>query len=761
MAVHNYNNKSYTIISYNVMSNSQLAGLLSIIDIEAPQVILLQEILMNTEHLCTFLSSKHGYKGVSNVDELEPNKPGTAIVWHDSVPVTQVASLEPRRLQSCYVGPYLLLNCYPPAGTENVTARRDFFRNQLFRAMRGLGTKVPILGGDWNCIVNVRDTEGGDYYKKKSQDLLDLTRDFNVTDAFRHLHHDAREFTWSRKGLSSSRLDRFYIPQDLLNGLGVLSHHPFLSDHKYVKMKLELPEIERKVKANKQHDSGFWKLNVSILEEEDFMLEFGVLWARIKQRKEEYNDISDWWDSLAKPECVGLCMRYSAMMARCRRGLKDMLMIMLESALSEKMWVDVAVIRGRLREIMNKESLGFQVRSRFKENIEKEKASLFHLNREKKKSGQRVLSKMIIGGQEVEDRAVVEDEVTGFFGALFQGHHRRGGENVGQTFEPDFTNINEFLADLGTLSEESKAKIQAEATMEELEMAVEQLQEHKSPGLDGLPAEFYKKTGVVINSELLEVINCQLETLALVESNKNGATRLGPKVEGVPRVDQLRPITLLNLDYKILTKIITNRLLKVIGEVIFSGQSCSVPEKNILFGAHNILSVIQYVEKFGGKGAAVNYDLYKAYDRVCLLFLYRVLERMNFGDRFISWIKMFHHGATTRFLLDFITKPIDILISVRQGDPLAMLLFIIYMEPLLMLIRKSVRGFFFWGEREHNTRLQGSDTSRDWERCVNTKDEDFVDDVTVCIEDENDLLIVDNIFRKFEDLSGAILNRDA
>ena len=85
----------------------------------------------------------------------------------------------------------------------------------------------------------------------------------------------------------------------------------------------------------------------------------------------------------------------------------------------------------------------------------------------------------------------------------------------------------------------------------------------------------------------------------------------------MPRDDQLRPITLLCLDYKILSKImiITNRLL---------------------FGGHNILSVIQYTEKYGERGAVVSYDLYKAYDRVALPFLYLVMERMKFPPSFIA-----------------------------------------------------------------------------------------------------------------------------
>ena len=96
-------NKFYKILSYNVMSTSHLAGLLSIIDIEKPDLILLQEVILNTETLSTFLASKKDYKAVSNVDEMEPSKPGTGMVWHVSLPVTQVTSMEPCRMQTAYM----------------------------------------------------------------------------------------------------------------------------------------------------------------------------------------------------------------------------------------------------------------------------------------------------------------------------------------------------------------------------------------------------------------------------------------------------------------------------------------------------------------------------------------------------------------------------------------------------------------------------------------------------------------------------------
>ena len=61
-------NKIYKIISYNVMSSTHLAGLLSIIELEKPDLILIQELLLDTENLKIFISRARGYQAVSNVE---------------------------------------------------------------------------------------------------------------------------------------------------------------------------------------------------------------------------------------------------------------------------------------------------------------------------------------------------------------------------------------------------------------------------------------------------------------------------------------------------------------------------------------------------------------------------------------------------------------------------------------------------------------------------------------------------------------------
>jgi hypothetical protein len=234
-------------------------------------------------------------------------------------------------------------------------------------------------------------------------------------------------------------------------------------------------------------------------------------------------------------------------------------------------------------------------------------------------------------------------------------------------------------------------------------------------------------------------LQCQLDRDRIIESDQHGATRLTSKVDGIPAVFELRPITLLNCDYKILSKCFVGELAPVMGEIILSGQLCSVKEKNNLFGISNIISTVDYVNAHNIPAYIASFDMFKAYDRVMLDFLVKVMRAMKFPEKFIGWILMLHEGATTRLLLNFLTDPIKILFSIRQGDPLSMLLYIIYIEPLLLKINKLTKGL-----------------------CVSNlvqKDEDYCDDLNFFSEVENDLVIIENTFTRFESISGALLSR--
>ena len=553
------------------------------------------------------------------------------------------------------------------------------------------------------------------------------------------MNPDGHDFTFCRPSCAASRLDRFYLPPNLQESLLSVSHHASLGDHKYAVMLLCLPGLE-KVPGPLPSKSPYWKLNTSILSDEDFLPNFSKMYQKLQLKIPDFPDIASWWDLCAKPAIRKFCMGVSTKLASVRKDTKKFLFSYLNIALKDRDWKEVTRIREQIKTILLQETMGFVVRSRFKENSESEVASLFHVNREKKNSSRNNLESLKIGNVVTSDKLNIEAKVLEYFGALFNGHHNANLEDTGQPFVPDNSGLADFLVDLGKLSPASQDKLVKDLSFEEVEYIIKhECENNKSPGLDGIPYEFYKATWDIIGDDFVKVLQVETMSCKLIESDRHGATRLASKVEGVPEISELRPITLLNCDYKILSKCFVRRLAPLMSEVILSGQLCSNGNKNILFGMYNVISSIDYINLHMVSAFLSTYDMFKAYDRVMLSYLVRVMYAMEFPVRFVNWLLMLHEGATTRFILNFLTDPIKVLFSIRQGDPLSMLLYIIYIEPLLMMIKRMTRGL--------NVSL------------ISQRDEDYCDDVNFLGENTSDLVIIDEIFANFEKISGAILSR--
>ena len=169
------------------------------------------------------------------------------------------------------------------------------------------------------------------------------------------------------------------------------------------------------------------------------------------------------------------------------------------------------------------------------------------------------------------DKKIIEAEIIQYFGALFNGHHDRHGHDTGDPFQPDYTGLPDFLTGLGSLSQQSQDNLVKHLSYEEITFIVlKQCDKNKSPGLDGLPYDLYQATWDIIGHDFAEVLQVQLQRFSLIESDRHGATRLASKVDGVPSVTELRPITLLNSDYKILSKAFVMRLCPVMPEIMVS-----------------------------------------------------------------------------------------------------------------------------------------------------------------------------------------------
>ena len=113
----------------------------------------------------------------------------------------------------------------------------------------------------------------------------------------------------------------------------------------------------------------------------------------------------------------------------------------------------------------------------------------------------------------VTDKREREEMVTNFFTKLFQGYHGKNGEVTDDVFEPQFDNLNFFLRGLGQLDDVSAETMTNEITEEEVKLAIENSKGNKSPGLDGITYEFYKKSKDALVPILTEIFNEQLGRL--------------------------------------------------------------------------------------------------------------------------------------------------------------------------------------------------------------------------------------------------------
>ena len=726
------------ICTLNVNHSALLGGVLDYIIREKPDIVFLQEVPLTTEELCSTVG-RWGY--LASVSLTVDGNPGIGVLYKDTIPIVEIQplSLGTMQLVRLQGGPDFI-NVYAPSGNLGRGLRRDFFGDTLLRNLK-LRERLPIIIGDFNCVIDTKDTLDN-YNLKKCEQLSDLIYVFSYTDAYRKLYPLDISFTYSRPHQAPSRLDRVYLPPMWVDKLVDISSFVCLSDHKLVGVSLEYSGVT--TVSPVRSPPVYWKLNTSILDDVNFLPNFKELWARLGERREEFGGVAQWWEDLVKPETVKFLKKFSVLRQQFRRGTRTYLFFLLDFAVHEQDWEQVALLRSRIRSLLQEDLQGFLIRSRAKEHAEEEMGSMFHAARELKQGKKCSLNELIIDNVIVNDPAIIEGNLLKYYGSLFNGHHRSTpgspeARNTGVDFVMDQDNLSIFLEGLDSLTVGSRVSLTEDLTMDELFLALQTCASNRSPGLDGLPYEFYSKVKYIIGGSLVEVFQEQLDRELLVKSNREGVTRLLSKVDGVPKVTDLRPITLLSSDYKILSKILVRRLNAVLPDVLTSGQLCSNPPQNILFGVSDTLSVLDYIAKEDIPAFLVSFDIMKAYDKTCVDFICIVMRKMNFPNLFISWVRTLHRDINTRFVLSELTDSLEVKISLRQGDPMSMPLFLLNIEPFLAYVKKILRGIRV-GSVVH--RKKG-----------------YVDDVSAASSDTCDLLRVNEAFHLFESVSGTVLNR--
>ena len=117
---------NFRVTTLNIGGSTTIAGLLSILRLEKPQIVMLQEVVLTSEQLNVQVA-KYGYSAVTNIDVTSPSTLGTGAVWQSHLPVGDVYSVIECRAQALNIGQYTSINIFAPSGSQNRNARREFF----------------------------------------------------------------------------------------------------------------------------------------------------------------------------------------------------------------------------------------------------------------------------------------------------------------------------------------------------------------------------------------------------------------------------------------------------------------------------------------------------------------------------------------------------------------------------------------------------------------------------------------------------------
>jgi len=231
-----------------------------------------------------------------------------------------------------------------------------------------------------------------------------------------------------------------------------------------------------------------------------------------------------------------------------------------------------------------------------------------------------------------------------------------------------------------------------EVTLGELEATLKWFSKDKSLGPDGWSIEFYLAFFDLISSHLLSVVEESRASGCLEVTITSTFIALILKTDNLATFDEFRPILLCNCLYKIIAKIIANKLKPILSKHILPEKFAFLKDRQIHEAIGTAQEVLQSLHNQKGKGMIMKVDLTKDFDRVNWLYLRMLLTHLGFSFIFIKWIMGCITNIPFSVLVNGSASPFFISTrGLRQGCPLSPLLFLLIMEGLSQIIIEDHR----------------------------------------------------------------------
>ena len=338
-----------------------------------------------------------------------------------------------------------------------------------------------------------------------------------------------------------------------------------------------------------------------------------------------------------------------------------------------------------------------------------------------------------------EDEGRMGRLIEGYFNSLFSTSHPFDFDEILSGIQPE-------------ISKEMSEVLTREFTANEIQHALKQMAPTTAPGPNGMSPVFYKTFWNIVGNDVTKIVLNALNSGYVHESLNETFIALIPKVKNPKKVSDFRPISLRNVVYKLISKVVVNRLKKILPNIVSNSQSAFLPRRLITDNVLVAFETLHYLKhKTQGKDGymALKLDMSKAYDKVEWTFLEKVMRHLGFAESTVKLIMSCMSSVTYVVLLN--GQPVGNIKpsrGLRQGDPLSPYLFLLCALGLQSMLYKA----------EVNGKINGVAIYRNGPRISHLFFED--DSVVFCRAREEECQKIIDLLSIYERGSGQKINRD-
>ncbi|GJW59932.1 RNA-directed DNA polymerase, eukaryota [Tanacetum coccineum] len=532
---------------------------------------------------------------------------------------------------------FLIIVVYAPHDIKEKMMLWDYLTREI-----GRWKGEVVVMGDFNEVRNRSDRFGSVFNVQGAN----VFNSFISSAGLVEVSLGGCSFTWCHKSATKmSKLDRFLVSESLLNtcpNISAITLERYLSDHRPILLReyhFDYGPTPFRFFHYWFEMEGFSKIvedawKESPSDESNAMISMMGKLKFLKTKIREWNKTNM------------LCRKN--VKAQCKADLEAVEVIIDSGNGNEEIAIKRTELVKNLQHIDKLNSLEIAQKAKVKWAIEGDENSSFFHGMLNKKRNTLSIRGIMVDGIWIDDPNLVKREFLMHFSSRFS--------------KPDNRRALIQMRFPKRLSLEQQVELESEVSNEEIKRAVWDCGSDKAPGPDGFTFGFYRYFWYLIENDVYNAVN------------------------------------LIGSLYKIIAKILANRLVGVLGDIVNEVQSAFIADRQILDGPFILDELIQWCKRKKKQFLVFKVDFEKAYDSVRWDFLDDILRKFGFGEKWCKWIQSCLRSSRGSIILNGSpTEEFQFYKGLKQGDPLSPFLFILIMESLHLSFQRVEDAGMFKG----------------------------------------------------------------